>query len=57
MSESQFGISIDLNVIAHLGRNLYSSVPAVLAEAVANAWDADATSILVIRMWPVAAPG
>ncbi len=45
MSESQFGISIDLNVIAHLGRNLYSSVPAVLAEAVANAWDADATLV------------
>jgi len=33
---------IDLNVLDHLGINLYSNIAAVLTEAVANAWDADA---------------
>ena len=40
-----FKMTIDLNVLNHLGVNLYSNVPAVLAEAVANSWDADATSV------------
>ena len=30
-----------------LGTNLYSSIPAVLSEAVANAWDADATEVRI----------
>ncbi|MDE0094279.1 MAG: ATP-binding protein [Gammaproteobacteria bacterium] len=38
-------LDIDLNVLNHLGLNLYSSVPAVLSELVANAWDADATQV------------
>ena len=33
---------LSLNVLQHLGLNLYSNVPAVLSEVVANAWDADA---------------
>ncbi len=33
---------MSLNVLNHLGLNLYSNVPAVLSEAVANAYDADA---------------
>lgn len=40
-----FKMTIDLNVLNHLGVNLYSHVPAVLAEVVANSWDADATSV------------
>ena len=40
-----YTLNIDLNVLNHLGLNLYSSVPAVLAELVANAWDADATRV------------
>jgi len=36
---------IELGVLDHLGLNLYSNIPAVLAEAVANAWDADATEV------------
>ena len=36
---------LSLNVLEHLGLNLYSHVPAVLSEAVANAWDADATEV------------
>jgi len=35
-----FSMTIDLNVLNHLGIKLYSSIPAVLSEAVANAWDA-----------------
>ena len=38
-------MSIDLNILNHLGLNLYSNVPAVLSEAVANAWDADAEKV------------
>ncbi len=39
---SDYELTIDLNVLDHLGINLYSNVAAVLTEAVANAWDADA---------------
>lgn len=40
-------MSLSLNVLNHLGLNLYSNVPAVLSEAVANAWDADAEHVNV----------
>ena len=36
---------VDVNVINHLGVGLYSSIPAALAELVANCWDADASVI------------
>ncbi|MEM8695916.1 MAG: ATP-binding protein [Pseudomonadota bacterium] len=36
---------VDLNVLNHLGIKLYSSIPAVISEAVANAWDADAEKV------------
>jgi hypothetical protein len=35
-------MTISLNALEHLGINLYSNIPAVLSEIVANAWDADA---------------
>ena len=38
-------LDIDLNVLNHLGLNLYSNVPAVLSELIANAWDADASRV------------
>lgn len=38
-------MTVSLNVLRHLGLNLYSSTPAVLSEAVANGWDADATCV------------
>ena len=41
----KFELQIDLSVLDHLGINLYSNVPAVLTEMVANAWDADATEV------------
>ena len=44
-TESKFRISLSLNVLNHLGINLYSNTPAVLSEVVANAWDADAENV------------
>ena len=41
----KFKISLSLNILNHLGINLYSNIPAVLSEVVANAWDADATEV------------
>lgn len=38
-------MTVDLNVLDHLGINLYSNIAAVLTEAVANAWDADAETV------------
>ena len=38
---------LSLDVLTHLGLNLYSNVPAVLSEIVANAWDADAGRVLI----------
>ena len=40
-------MTISLNALEHLGINLYSSVPAVLSEIVANAWDADAKLVKI----------
>lgn len=48
MSESVppvFEMTVDLNVLEHLGINLYSNIAAVLTEVVANAWDADAATV------------
>ncbi len=42
---SPYKMTVDLNVIEHLGINLYSNIAAVLTEAVANAWDADAERV------------
>ncbi|MDF5953015.1 ATP-binding protein [Pseudomonas aeruginosa] len=48
VQEQPLKLEIDLNVLNHLGINLYSNTPAVLTEIVANAWDADATSVDVV---------
>ena len=42
---SPYVMTVDLNVLDHLGINLYSNIAAVLTEAVANAWDADASKV------------
>lgn len=44
-SDNPYRMSIDLNVIKHLGIGLYNSNPVVIAEAVANSWDANATTV------------
>ena len=41
----QYQMTINLNILNHLGINLYSNIPAVLSEVVANSWDADATNV------------
>lgn len=43
--EMPYKLTISLSVLDHLGLNLYSSVPAVLSEVVANAYDADAKEV------------
>lgn len=45
MPESPYHMTLSLNLLNHLGINLYSNVPAVLSETVANAWDADAERV------------
>lgn len=40
-------MSLSLNVLNHLGINLYSNIPAVLSEIVANSWDADAENVII----------
>lgn len=42
-----YQMSISLNVLNHLGIGLYSNIPAVLSEVVANAWDADADTVTI----------
>ncbi len=41
----KYTLTISLNVLRHLGINLYSNIPAVLSEVVANSWDADAEKV------------
>lgn len=41
----KYYMSISLGVLNHLGIGLYSNIPTVISEAVANAWDADATLV------------
>ena len=40
-------MNISNTVLYHLGINLYSNIPAVLSEVVANSWDADATNVRI----------
>jgi hypothetical protein len=42
-----YELKIDLQVLKHLGIGLYSNVPAIASEMVANAYDADATSVYI----------
>ncbi len=47
MPERRYVMRLSLNVLDHLGLFLYSNTSAVLAEAIANAWDADANRVAV----------
>ncbi len=47
MNQDLFRMTIDLNVLDHLGINLYSNIAAVLTEVVANTWDADAENVTI----------
>lgn len=43
MNTSVCKMTVDLNVLEHLGINLHSNIAAVLTEVAANAWDANAS--------------
>lgn len=45
MTNSPYEFTVDLAVIESLGVNLYSNAAAVVAEMVANAWDAEANEV------------
>lgn len=47
MEDEQLEISFDINTIDHLGVKLYSTIPPMIAELVANAWDADAKHVYI----------
>jgi Histidine kinase-, DNA gyrase B-, and HSP90-like ATPase len=47
MAKRPLAMRISLNALEHLGMNLYSNVPSVLSEMVANSWDADAENVRV----------
>jgi len=42
---AEYELKCSLHALNHLGINLYSNVPAVLSELIANAWDADASRV------------
>ena len=44
----KYKMTLSLNILRHLGIGLYSNVPAVLSEVVANAWDADAENVSIV---------
>ncbi len=46
-TEQAFEMRVGLNVLDHLGINLYSNIAAVLTEVIANAWDADAKNVTI----------
>ena len=45
--DKKLKMTVSLSVIEALGERLYSSVPPVLSEIIANAWDADATQVKI----------
>jgi hypothetical protein len=45
MSKDAFQLLFDVGTIKHLGLQMYSTLPPVIGELVANAWDANATSV------------
>jgi hypothetical protein len=43
----KYKMTLNLQLLNHLGLNLYSNASAVISEAVANAWDADASHVSI----------
>lgn len=43
MNANIYEMTVDLNIIEHLGINLHSNIAAVLTEVMANAWDVNAS--------------
>ncbi|HBK43042.1 MULTISPECIES: TIGR02391 family protein [unclassified Polynucleobacter] len=47
MSDSTLRMSFDPNTIEHLGIKMYSQIPNAIAELIANAYDADASTVQI----------
>lgn len=45
MTRQLFTMRFDIGTIKHLGLQMYSTLPSVISELVANAWDAEATKV------------
>ena len=45
LERPEFTMTLDMNILQHLGLKMYTSLPAVVSEYVANAWDAGATEV------------
>lgn len=45
MSREPYRMEFDIGTVKHLGLHMYSTLPPVIGELVANAWDADATRV------------
>lgn len=48
MNNTELEMTFDPNTIEHLGVRMYSTLPPVLAELIANSYDAQATTVLVL---------
>lgn len=44
-SKEPYQMKFDIGTIKHLGLQMYSTLPSVIGELVANSWDADATKV------------
>ena len=57
-SRTPFRMDFDIGTIKHLGLQMYSTLPPVIGELVANAWDANATEVeITIPTTPMGADG
>ncbi len=45
MAKQPYKMEFDIGTIKHLGLQMYSTLPPVIAELVSNAWDANATTV------------
>lgn len=47
MTDNNYKMGIGLSVVPYIGPDLYSNVPAVISELIANAWDSGATLVKI----------
>ena len=47
MIREPYKMAFDIGTIKHLGIQMYSTLPPVIGELVANAWDADASVVTI----------
>lgn len=47
MADNNYKMGIGLSVVPYIGPDLYSNVPAVISELIANAWDSSATQVKI----------